>query len=210
MALGHRRLSIVGLDNGDAANRQRGRHSPYRRKRRILRLSIHPAGTQARGHRFRTRSDSEVALHLYEEHGVGCLRYLRGEFAFVLWDAARRRLFAARDRFGIKPLYYLYQSDRLLLASEVKSLIGAGYRPTWDCESFFLVSALQYLLPDRSLFQGVRQLPRATASFYEEGKLASNAIGISSIRPRPKPRRGTIGRSAEAVERVPLDSSSMR
>jgi asparagine synthase (glutamine-hydrolysing) len=170
-ALGHRRLSIVGLDNGAqpitnedatihiAVNGEFYDFPPIRRE------------LEARGHRFRTRSDSEIALHLYEEHGAGCLCRLRGEFAFVLWDETRRRLFAARDRFGIKPLYYLHQSSRLLLASEVKSLIGAGYCPAWDCESFFLVSALQYLLPDRSLFQGVQQLAPGHYLVFEDGKL---------------------------------------
>ena len=79
-----------------------------------------------RGHRLRTRSDSEIALHLYEERGVACLEQLRGEFAFVLWDGREGRLFAARDRFGIKPLYYAWRGEVLFLASEAKALFAAG------------------------------------------------------------------------------------
>jgi len=63
---------------------------------------------EARGHRLRTRSDSQIALHLYEDYGPQCLNHLRGEFALILWDETRRRLIAARDRFGIKPLFYAW------------------------------------------------------------------------------------------------------
>lgn len=90
-----------------------------------------------RGHRLQTRSDSEIALHLYEEFGAGCLEQLRGEFAFILWDGRTEQLFAARDRFGIKPLYSAGRGDVLVLASEAKALFAAGIPAGWDRHSVF-------------------------------------------------------------------------
>jgi asparagine synthase (glutamine-hydrolysing) len=156
--VGSARLSIVDLATGDQpiANEDgslqlvaNGELYGFERIRR---------GLERQGHCFRTRSDSEIVLHLYEEEGPACLRHLRGEFAFILWDAARRRLFAARDRFGIKPLYYMQAGDLLLLASEAKALFAAGAPAAWDPESFY-----QHLFvgpsPDRTLFAGVLQVP---------------------------------------------------
>src|ERR1041385_3109253 len=126
VALGHTRLSIIDLTTGDQpiANEDgrihivaNGEFYDFERQRRELEL---------RGHRFRTRSDSEIALHLYGDVGALCLQHLRGEFAFALWDEANQTLFAARDRFGIKPLYYALHDDVLYLASEIKALFAAG------------------------------------------------------------------------------------
>ena len=120
VGLGHARLSIIDLTTGDQPiasedGRTRivvnGEFYGYEAIQREL---------EARGHRLRTRSDSEIALHLYEDFGAQCLHHLRGEFAFVLWDEHRRTLFAARDRFGIKPLFYAWHQDTLYFASEVE------------------------------------------------------------------------------------------
>ena len=116
------------------------------------------AELEARGHRFRTRSDSEIALHLYEDLGAGCLEHLRGQFAFVVWDEETGRLFAARDRFGLKPLFYAEHGGVLYLASEAKALFAAGVPRGWDERGVYhwLVAC-----PDerRSLFRGIRQVP---------------------------------------------------
>ena len=126
VGLGHARLSIIDLSSGDQpiANEDgrlqiivNGEFYDFERQRREL---------EQRGHQFRTRSDSEIALHLYEELGAQCVQHLRGEFAFVLWDEANQTLFAARDRFGIKPLYYTFHQGTLYLASEIKALFAAS------------------------------------------------------------------------------------
>src|SRR5262249_23631880 len=87
---------------------------------------------EGRGHRFRTHSDSEILMPLYHELGAGSLEKLRGEFAFVLWDRDSRSVFAARDRFGIKPLFYAIHDGKLYFASEVKALFAMGVPPEWD------------------------------------------------------------------------------
>jgi asparagine synthase (glutamine-hydrolysing) len=159
VALGHARLSIIDLDHGDQplANEDgqiqvvvNGEFYDFERIRTDL---------EARGHQFRTRSDSEIVLHLYEEYGAQCVQHLRGEFAFVLWDERRQRLLAARDRFGIKPLYYSDIRGVLVLASEVKALLAAGLTARWDHETFAQLTTLTGFAPDRSLFDGVSQVP---------------------------------------------------
>jgi asparagine synthase (glutamine-hydrolysing) len=158
VGLGHARLSIIDLTTGDQpiANEDatchiivNGEFYDFERQRREL---------EQRGHRFRTRSDSEIALHLYEDFGAHCVQHLRGEFAFVLWDGANGLLFAARDRFGIKPLYYALHGGTLYLASEVKALFAAGVPARWDPE-YFYQHAAGPAMPDRTLFEGVYQVP---------------------------------------------------
>lgn len=112
----------------------------------------------ARGHRFRTRSDSEILVHLWEERGPTCLDELRGEFAFLLWDARARRLFAARDRFGVRPLVYTEHDGCLALASEAKALFAAGVPAAWDEDALQQAFAMHYTLPNETLFRNVRQL----------------------------------------------------
>jgi asparagine synthase (glutamine-hydrolysing) len=113
----------------------------------------------ARGHRFQTHSDSEILLPLYEESGAAALRSLRGEFAFILWDRNARRVFAARDRFGIKPLFYACHRGSLCFASEVKALFALGVPARWDMETVYLFHATRMLPPHRTLYQGVLQIP---------------------------------------------------
>src|SRR5215831_3453149 len=159
VGLGHARLSIIDLVTGDQpiANEDErlhivvnGEFYDYERIQREL---------EQRGHRLRTRSDSEIALHLYEEVGTQCLHQLRGEFAFVLWDEPNQTLFAARDRFGIKPLYYAQRDGILYLASEVKALFAAGIPALWNYGSFLHATCLAVPLQDTSLFDGVHQVP---------------------------------------------------
>ena len=156
--LGHARLSIIDLATGaqpiaseDARLRivVNGEFYDFERIRGEL---------EARGHRFRTHSDSEIALHLYEDMGAHCLDHLRGEFAFIIWDERNRELFAARDRFGIKPLFYAQTGGKLYLASEAKALFAAGVPAAWDRESVFQNMFLT-VNQDRTLFGEIRQVP---------------------------------------------------
>lgn len=158
VGMGHARLSIIDLATGDQpiANEDESLHIVvngefYDHDRVQLQL-------KARGHTLRTRSDSEIALHLYEDFGTGFMEDLRGEFAFVLWDARNQTLIAARDRFGIKPLFYAWHQGRLYVASEAKALFAAGVPAAWDHESFHQ-KILMNLENDRSIFRGVRQVP---------------------------------------------------
>jgi asparagine synthase (glutamine-hydrolysing) len=158
VALGHARLSIIDLSTGD---------QPIASEDERIRIVVNGEfyGYEAiqreltgRGHRLRTKSDSEIALHLYEDFGLQSLHHLRGEFAIVLWDGTSRRLIAVRDRFGIKPLFYAWHNDTLYLASEVKALFAAGVPARWDQESVFhAVSFGQH--QTRTLYDGILEVP---------------------------------------------------
>jgi len=159
--LGHARLSIIDLATGDqpipsedgqlqlVAN---GEFYDFERIRTEL---------EREGHRFRTRSDSEIALHLFEDRGARAVHALRGEFAFAIWDSRDGQLFAARDRFGIKPLYYTVHDGTFYLASEIKALAAFGVPIEWDREALYDVHFVAHP-PDRSLFAGIYQLPPAS------------------------------------------------
>ena len=158
IGLGHSRLSIIDLGGGD---------QPIANEDETIRVVVNGefydferirADLQSRGHVFRTHSDSEILIHLYEEYGVHCLEHLRGEFAFLLWDEPHRRLFAARDRFGIKPLYYATHQGVTYFGSEVKALFAAGVPAAWD-RAALLDGSLA--APNSTLYAGVRQVPPA-------------------------------------------------
>src|SRR5262245_9786690 len=157
-ALGHSRLSIIDLSGGEqpiasedgetriVVNGEFYGYEPIQRE------------LEEAGHRLRTRSDSEIALHLYEDLGVECLHRLRGEFAFVVWDQKNRTVFAARDRFGIKPLFWAEHQGTLYFASEVKALFAAGVPARWDAESVHHSLAFGGA-HSRTLYDGVFQVP---------------------------------------------------
>jgi len=158
VAFGHARLSIIDLTTGD---------QPIATEDERLRIIVNgefygyepiQKELEGRGHRLRTRSDSEIALHLYEELGADCLRQLRGEFALVIWDSSNKRIFAARDRFGIKPLFYSLHEGTLYLASEIKALFAAGVPARWDGEIVY--DSVDFgASQTRTLFKGIFQVP---------------------------------------------------
>jgi asparagine synthase (glutamine-hydrolysing) len=126
VGLGHRRLSIVDVAAGHQpmTNEDETLHITYNGE--IYNHADFRAHLEARGHRYRTHCDTETILHLYEEEGPRSLRHLRGMFAFAIWDKRKRELFMARDRLGVKPLYYAHTEDgSLYFASEIKSLLEA-------------------------------------------------------------------------------------
>jgi asparagine synthase (glutamine-hydrolysing) len=114
---------------------------------------------EQKGHRYRTQSDTETIVHLYEEYGRDCVRHLRGMFAFAIWDTKRRVLLLARDRLGIKPLYYLYTNEFLLFASEVKALLAhPGVRAEFNRGTLQEYLAFGYVVGSETMFAGVRKL----------------------------------------------------
>src|SRR2546427_11868308 len=121
----------------------------------------------ARGHRYRTRSDTETILHLYEEEGERCVQRLQGMFAFAIWDRPRQRLLLARDRLGIKPLYYAITDQELIFASEMKAILAAGsLRPALNEAVLPEFLATRFVAGEATFFMGIRKLlPGRTLSW---------------------------------------------
>lgn len=166
--LGHTLLSITQLGGGlQPLVNQEGTHA-ITVNGEFYDYADTWAALEAKGYVFTTTSDSELPLHLYDEYGPNFLSQLRGEFAFVLWDDRNQQLFAARDRFGICPLYYAEHAGGVYLASEIKALFAAGVPAIWDQEAIYLQTH-GTLLPGRTLFQGVRQVPPGYALFANRG-----------------------------------------
>ncbi len=166
-ALGHRRLSIIDLAGGHQplSNEDgtvwiafNGEIYNYRELQPVL---------EAQGHVFRTASDTETIVHLYEQHGPECVRQLRGMFAFAIWDARRRQLFLARDRLGKKPLIYRHEPHRLLFASELKAILQAPEVPREiDPTALADYLTLQYVPYPQSILKGFAQLPPGHWGMY--------------------------------------------
>ncbi|MGZ4357190.1 MAG: asparagine synthase (glutamine-hydrolyzing) [Gaiellaceae bacterium] len=166
VALAARRLSIIDLETGDqpVANEnetvhviQNGEIYNYRELRREL---------ERAGHSFRTQGDTEVLLHLYEEHGDRFAERLRGMFAAAIWDASHRRLVLARDRFGIKPLYYRHADNELAFASELRALP----RGEIDLDALEAFLAFNSIPAPLTIFREVRKLPPGHLLIWEDGR----------------------------------------
>ncbi|MFI5340648.1 MAG: asparagine synthase (glutamine-hydrolyzing) [Candidatus Methylomirabilales bacterium] len=172
IGLGMRRLSIIDLAGG---------RQPMTNEDETLRVAFNGeiynfrelrSDLIQRGHHFRTQSDTEVLLHLYEEMGSACVERLRGMFAFALWDAPRKRLFLARDRLGKKPLFYWHRDGLFLFASEIKALLchpAVSRAVDWDAFHHYL--AFGYTPADRSIFAGIAKLPPAHTATWQAGVL---------------------------------------
>ena len=188
VGLGHARLSIIDLETGDQpiANEDETLHivanGEFYDHDRLMRA------LESRGHRFRTRSDSEVALHLYEDHGLGALDQLRGEFAFVIWDEANQQLFAARDRFGIKPLYYAVHQDALYIASEIKAIFAAGVPARWNQEAIYQCGDVCASSPSATMFAGVHQVPPGHVLIRRRGEIRITSYWDFDYPPVDAPR----------------------
>ena len=172
VALAARRLAIIDLETGDQplANEdstihvvQNGELYNYRELRAEL---------ERAGHGFRSHGDTEVLVHLYEQEGLDFARRLRGMFAVALWDAPRRRLVLARDRYGIKPLYYRSNGDALEFASELRALP----RGEIDLDALEAFLAFNSIPAPLTIFRDARKLPPGHLLVWENGKDKTRAL----------------------------------
>jgi asparagine synthase (glutamine-hydrolysing) len=158
LALGHARLSIIDLDTGDQPIRLEGRGLVLTHNGEFYDYKPIRARLATHGRRFSTRSDSEIALHLYDLHGLGFLEQLRGEFAFVLFDEQADELLLVRDRFGVKPLYYHADAHGLRWGSEVKALLEHPAVPRELDRRAAIHQMMQVMAPGTTAFRDVHAL----------------------------------------------------
>ena len=167
VGLGHRRLSIIDLKTGAQPITNEDRTLWIVFNGEIYNYRDLRADLIRQGHRFETETDTEVIVHLYEQHGDKSVALLRGMFAFAIWDTKRKRLFAARDRLGQKPFFYVHRENQLTFASEIKALIGADPSLSeMDREALDQYLSLRIIAPPRTMFRSIRKLaPAHTLSF---------------------------------------------
>jgi asparagine synthase (glutamine-hydrolysing) len=204
VALGARRLSIIDVAGG---------HQPMTNESGTVAVALNGEIYNfaplrellvRRGHRLRSRCDTEVLAHLYEDHGVDLVHALEGMFAFVLWDAATETLIAARDRFGEKPLFYAEADGQLMLASEATALTRTGLAdatPSADAIDEFFV--LGYVQSPRSIFEGVRQLPPGHLLTWRRGD------GRATIRPYWQPPVLNAKRRDESLDELTAELTDL-
>jgi len=173
IGLGHRRLSIVDVAAGHQPMTNEDGSLQIIYNGEIYNHADYRAGLEARGHRYVTHCDTETILHLYEEDGARCVEKLRGMFAFAIWDARRRELFIARDRLGVKPLYYVHNDDgSLYFASEIKSLLAArAVAPEINFRTLPDYLANHAPSGDETLYVGVRRLPAGHTLLWRDGQV---------------------------------------
>jgi asparagine synthase (glutamine-hydrolysing) len=202
ISLGQRRLSIIDLAGGRQPIANETGEIQLVCNGEIYNSPALRAELTARGHRFRTATDVEVILHLYEEEGASCVRRLRGMFAIGLWDRPARRLVLARDHLGQKPLFYAVDGESLAFASEVKGVLASGLvGREIDLDGLWHYISLRYL-PDRyTLFRGVRKLPAATVAVFEAGRLTEEKYWRLSFREKLPHDEAAIADGLDALLR---------
>jgi asparagine synthase (glutamine-hydrolysing) len=200
VGLGMRRLSIIDLAGG---------HQPMANEDQTVRVVFNGEiynyrelreGLLAKGHTFSTNSDTEVIVHLYEEHGDSCVEHLEGMFAFALWDTNREQLLLARDRLGIKPLYYAVQNGVFLFASELKALLEYnGIQKDVDPRALAAYLTFLYIPSPGTIFTTVRKLPPAHLLRYRKGELSLRSYWDVSFPGRSERRAITRLPSADSL-----------
>lgn len=206
VGIGMRRLSIIDLagghqpisnESGDVHIVLNGEIYNYRELRAEL---------AARGHRFSTHSDVEVVLHLYEDMGEACLERLNGMFALALYDQRNQRLWLARDRLGIKPLFYRHLENGLAFASDLGSLAAIADAEL-DADSLIAYLGYSYVPEPRTIYRDIHKLECASEMIVENGQVRSSRYWSAD---RLEPWHGSVAEAAERLEELLLESADLQ
>ena len=196
--LGHRRLSVIDISGGAQPMADPTERFWIIFNGEIYNFQILRASLETEGYKFRTQSDTEVLLQAYLAYGEGVLNRLNGQFAFAIWDRKEKRLFAARDRMGEKPLYWAATpAGELLVASEIKSLLASGLiQPKLDRSAVDAFLTLLYVPPDRTIYENIHTLRPAHAMEWRDGTVREWCYW------QPKYSNDAIHDPREAVEEL--------
>ncbi len=210
IALGHARLSIIDVAGGAQPMQTADGSLAITFNGEIFNYIDLREELVRRGHRFATRSDTEVILHLYQEEGERCVERLNGQWAFAIWDQRRRRLFLSRDRMGVRPLFYTQTRDTFRFASEVKALLSSGVDCRLDLEGLDQIFTFWSTLPGRTAFRDIRQLPPGHSLVVENGcTRVSEYWRIEPVPPADQPH-GEEHRLAEELLHLLEDATRIR
>ncbi|PID58894.1 asparagine synthase (glutamine-hydrolyzing) [candidate division KSB3 bacterium] len=208
VGLGHRRLSIIDLSTGQQpmSNIRKDLWIVYNGE--VYNFPQRRIELEKKGYTFRTHSDTEVILHLYDEYGTECVKYLRGMFAIAIWDVRAQRLFLARDRVGQKPLFYHLTDAALSFSSEIKSLLqDRSVQREVDFEALYHYLTYQYVPPPLTMFQGIMKLPPACRLVCEGGVITTERYWDLQYSPKVRMDEHEM---LEQVEDVLHDAVRMR
>ena len=191
--MGHRRLSIIDVEGGKQPLANETSTIWLTFNGEIFNFKDLRSDLIKRGHQFRTDTDTEVIVHLYEDVGEDCVNHLRGQFAFAIWDTRKRALFLARDRLGEKPLYYARIGNRIAYASTIRSLLRVpGVSTELDPNAVAAYFQYGYVPESMCVFRDIRKLPAATTAVFSDGELTQQRYW--------RPNRATCGARIEFDE----------
>jgi asparagine synthase (glutamine-hydrolysing) len=212
VGLGMRRLAIIDLVSGEQPIGNESGSVQVVFNGEIYNFRELRHALEQKGHRFETRSDTEVIPHLYEEHGLDFPRFLNGMFAIALWDETTRRLILARDRVGIKPLFYSVRGGRLYFGSEVKCILAAGgSEREVDLAGLDQLLSFEYTASPTTLLRDVKKLPPGGFLVWERGELTLGRFWSLADAVRAQPRDGERSEDDWAAElKATMDASVAR
>lgn len=209
--LGHVRLSIIDLAGGGQPIHNEDQTLWIVYNGEVFNYPELRAQLERQGHCFYTSSDTEVLLHLYEQEGPACLERLNGQFAFAIWDSRRQELFLARDRVGIRPLHYTVHDGRLIFASEIKGIFAVPQVPRRiDPEALDQVFAFWTVLPGRTAFQGICELPPGHYMKVSKGNVTMRRYWDVPVRPRSEQTDLPVDEIAKTVGDLLTDAVRLR
>ena len=172
VGLGTRRLKIIDLEGGHQPLSNEDGSAWVAFNGEIYNHEARRTALARSGHQFRTRCDTEVIVHEWEEHGEKCVDWLDGQFGFAIWDVSSRTLMLVRDRLGIKPLYYSWDGTRLVFSSEIKGVLASGLVPREvDLQSLYHYMGYEFVPAPATMFRGIHKLPAGHRLIVREGQL---------------------------------------
>jgi asparagine synthase (glutamine-hydrolysing) len=184
VGLGIRRLSIIDLDTGHQPIHSENQNLCVVFNGEIYNYREIAKRLEQKGHRFYTKSDTEVIIHLYEEKGEDCVQDLNGMFAFAIWDKAKEKLFIARDRLGVKPLYYTFKNGNLIFASELKAILEfEEITREIDSKAIDYFMTFLYIPAPLTIFKEIKKLPAGHILVYQNHNLTTRQYWDISFEP---------------------------
>ena len=210
IALGHLRLSIIGIDGGTQpiCNENGSLWIVYNGEAfNYIELK---EDLLKKGHCFTTATDTEVLLHLYEEYGVDCLEKINGQFSLAIWDSFKKELFLARDRVGIRPLYYTHSAGRLVFASEIKAILPVTGIRELDLEALSQVFTFWTTLAGRTSFKNIHELPPGHYLLVKDNRTIIKPYWRIPFHPQPAQESRSLSETAEELRELLMDAVRLR